>query len=111
MIPMSLQAQWQWQNPLPQGNNIYSIQFIDAESGWASTSGGSLLKTTDGGLTWAVVHIPARIFAECIIFINNDVGWTGGPSMDAGPSQLLGTTDGGKTWSVQLTDSVAQFET
>ena len=29
------QNEWFWQYPLPQGNNLYSVQFLDENFGWA----------------------------------------------------------------------------
>ena len=45
-------AQWFWQNPLPQGNPLTSICFTDANTGWAVGTGGTIMKTTDGGSNW-----------------------------------------------------------
>lgn len=44
---------WVWQNPLPQGNNLKCVKFIDANTGYA-VSDVSILKTTDGGNTWII---------------------------------------------------------
>ena len=45
-------AQWFWQNPLPQGNHLASVKFISSTVGWAVGSGGTILRTTDGGINW-----------------------------------------------------------
>ena len=37
-------TQWTWQNPLPQGNNLNSVFFIDSLSGWAVGEHGTILK-------------------------------------------------------------------
>jgi hypothetical protein len=39
-------AQWTWQNPLPQGNGLYSIYFPDANTGYAAGLSGTIIKTT-----------------------------------------------------------------
>src|SRR3990167_10724532 len=67
-----LQAQgWQWQNPLPQGNTLSSIIYVNENTIWASVwGGGSLIKSTDGGESWKVVILPKRIYAEDVFFIN-----------------------------------------
>ena len=28
-VSFQISAQWEWQNPLPQGNNLSSVSFID----------------------------------------------------------------------------------
>ena len=46
---------WFWQNPLPQVNALNSVYFIDTNTGWAVGDDGTMLKTTDGGLTWSLI--------------------------------------------------------
>jgi len=48
-VSFQINAQWFWQNPLPQGNNLYSVDFIDSDLGWTVGSYGTILKTTNGG--------------------------------------------------------------
>src|SRR5438067_8135717 len=44
---------WTWQNPLPQGNPLYSIHFAkDKETGIAIGADSTILRTTDGGFHW-----------------------------------------------------------
>ena len=46
---------WLWQNPLPQGNSLYSIHFApDHETGFAVGDDRTILKTEDGGFTWKI---------------------------------------------------------
>ena len=44
------QSGWFWQNPLPQGNDLLAVSFTDANTGTAVGSGGTILRTTNGGL-------------------------------------------------------------
>src|SRR3712207_5275033 len=44
---------WLWQNPLPQGNALYSVRFAaDKKHGWAIGGDGVILRTEDGGYVW-----------------------------------------------------------
>ena len=44
---------WVWQNPLPQGNALYSIHFAtDNLTGFAVGDDRTILRTEDGGFTW-----------------------------------------------------------
>ncbi|MCX6227105.1 MAG: hypothetical protein NTV01_20540 [Bacteroidia bacterium] len=45
-------AQWFWQNPLPQGNILNCVKFVDATTGFAVGDCGTILKTTNGGIDW-----------------------------------------------------------
>jgi len=51
-ISFQLNAQWFWQNPLPQGNALYCVKFISSDVGWAVGIGGTILRTTNGGVTF-----------------------------------------------------------
>lgn len=51
-IPSLVTAGWFWQNPRPQGNSLWCVYFIDNSIGYAVGAGGTILKTTDGGLSW-----------------------------------------------------------
>ncbi len=43
---------WFWQNPLPQGNPLLAVHFVNATTGTAVGDGGTILRTTDGGSSW-----------------------------------------------------------
>ena len=43
---------WVWQNPLPQGNDLEGMAFVNASHGWAVGKEGTILATTNGGATW-----------------------------------------------------------
>lgn len=43
-----------WQNPLPQGNHLTGASVVDTNTVIAVGSAGTVMKTTDGGATWAV---------------------------------------------------------
>jgi photosystem II stability/assembly factor-like uncharacterized protein len=79
---------------------------IAAGPGAASTgagapdAGGQLLRTTDGGVTWAPVPgAPASPQAVC--FSGPRDGYVGGPG------RIWRTTDGGATWSLAFTEPPA----
>ncbi len=50
------QSGWRWQNPLPQGNPLYSINFL-MDYGWAVGPQGTAIHTTDGGATWQLIDL------------------------------------------------------
>ena len=75
-------AQWGWK-----------LSFPTPEVGYASVeNAGKVIKTTDGGLTWTALSIPAPSL-QGIGFITPQLGWAGGRSTP----QV--TTDGGLTWA------------
>ena len=97
-----LYPQWQWQNPLPQGNSLYSLQYVNENLVWASGATGTLLKSSDGGDTWEFKMLKERMYVNDIFFINEEKGWICGGSEDDELSYILGTTNGGLTWENQL---------
>jgi photosystem II stability/assembly factor-like uncharacterized protein len=55
LAPASVQvgsSGWQWGNPLPQGNTLRAMSFAGI-TGYAAGDFGTLLRTTDGGVTWS----------------------------------------------------------
>ena len=72
-ITISAQQEWFWQNPLPQGNTLHSVQLVSANVGWALGDGGTILKTTDGGLSWISQSIsePYDLYAAQFNNLNN----------------------------------------
>jgi hypothetical protein len=51
---------WQWQNPLPQGNLLNSVYFTDANKGFVVGDAGTIIKTTDGGTDFIEEPILSR---------------------------------------------------
>jgi photosystem II stability/assembly factor-like uncharacterized protein len=47
------QSGWFWQNPLPQGNDLASVQFLDLNTGYSIGKAGCFMKTSNGGLNWS----------------------------------------------------------
>jgi photosystem II stability/assembly factor-like uncharacterized protein len=87
-------AQWEWQNPLPQGNSLEQVTFVDNNYGWMLTIAGTLMRTTDGGSNW-IEHIIGKIWSQKIHFIDRLNGWCVG---SGAPPFVMKTTDGGKNW-------------
>lgn len=99
---------WVQQTP-PTTNYVYSINFVDENTGYAGASGAAppsqLLKTTNGGTTWTSVDNNSITFAHAIHFINAQTGFIGGNG------GFVKTTDGGATWTyVVQGNAVYQFD-
>ena len=90
-------------------NNIVSVFFLNRDIGWASSwnfdgyFGTLLLRTTDGGNTWAHQPYPdENIFMNCITFLDSLTGWMGGS-----PHAIVHTSDGGLNWEQAAVDTNA----
>jgi len=98
---------------VPQKSGVESsfrgLSAVNKKVAWVSGTGGTILRTIDGGLTWATSRVPGAdsldfrdvaAFDEYTSYI-----------LSAGPgdnSRIYKTTDGGDTWHRQFTNS---FET
>ena len=87
---------WYWQDPLPQGNTIYAASFADASTGWVAGQGGVVLKTADGGLTWAPQDCGSQNDLTGAAFADAGDGWVAGLA-----GTIRHTSDGGATWTNQ----------
>ena len=105
-----LPGQWEILN---EGiENLYSIDFIDEDTGWIAGGTGhplvekaSLFKTEDGGDTWAPLALEGNFNIEMIDFIDDSVGWAIGntPMFTTRKGFVHKTSDGGQTWVLQKT--------
>ena len=94
---------WYWQNPLPQGNRLFDVVFVDARNGWAVGQSGAIIHTSDGGETWTGQDSGTTWNLTRVSFSDTLNGWAIGRSeleqQDLlWTKVLLHTTDGGQTW-------------
>lgn len=95
------QTTWQWQNPLPQGNDLNDIHVFSSNSAIAVGWSGTILKTTDGGSSWTIIQSGTKAIFHSICFIDNNTGWVVGDS-----GIVLKTTDNGDIWTRYSVGSV-----
>ncbi|MBE9492478.1 MAG: hypothetical protein IMY70_06310, partial [Bacteroidetes bacterium] len=89
-------AQWEWQNPLPQGNHLKDVHFVDSLKGWAAGYYGTILYTEDGGESWEIKNSGVTNELESIHMVNSLEGWAVGWN-----GTIIHTSDGGNTWTLQ----------
>jgi photosystem II stability/assembly factor-like uncharacterized protein len=88
-------------NPLGS-EGLTGFQFIDATHGWARAgqenegvySGGGLIRTADGGMTWETLLAGEARAISSIFFLDENEG-----ILLANPPAVERTTDGGRTWT------------
>jgi photosystem II stability/assembly factor-like uncharacterized protein len=90
--------------PGTEGGVPTSIDFVDAQHGWAmltlpsssNFSRAAVLATANGGISWTT--LPQPPMSGEMKFISSSTGWlAGGPASDA----LYVTRDGGQSWQRQ----------
>ncbi len=90
---------------------LYDIYFLNEQTGWIAGSGGTFLKTVDGGQTWTREKKITDDAIRQVYFADEQTGWLlcerslyalGANS----PSYLLKTNNGGASWQrVEFTDN------
>ncbi len=94
------QSNWIWQSPLPTGNNLSKIKFVNEYTGYTVGANFTIAKTTDAGMNWFLINtnfdsVPTGVILNydisSIFFINSETGFVGG-------NNLFKTTDGGNRW-------------
>ena len=100
-VSIQTNAQWFWQNPLPQGNTLGSISLLNENSALVLGSNGALISTQDYGDSWSNIDLPAFVPSE-IYFANENVGYIAGFF-----GTILKTIDAGDTWTeISVADSI-----
>lgn len=87
------QREWHWQHPLPAGNTLNSVEFINEQTGFAAGDLGCILKTTDGGKNWEKLSSGTENNIHKIKFLNTVNGIAAGKN-----GVLSRTEDGGINW-------------
>ena len=85
-------AQWTNQNPVPDGNDLWSNYFVD-DTGWIVGEGGFIIKTTNAGLDWIRQTSGTTLTLRSVQFIDQNTGW-----ICADSGLIIKTTDGGQNW-------------
>lgn len=89
-------SQWTNQNPVPNGNDLWSTFFVDDNTGWIIGSDGFIKKTTNSGLDWTQQNSGTYLTLKSIQFIDPNSGWICGEG-----GVILKTTNGGINWLSQ----------
>jgi photosystem II stability/assembly factor-like uncharacterized protein len=97
---------WQWLNPLPQGNTLYAVSAIDSLHCFCAGGYGTVMKTSDGGLNWTILNTGTTEELTGIMFVDTLTGWT---ISDGG--KIFHTADAGITWNLQYDDPDSSFFT
>lgn len=90
---INIYPQWTNQNPVPDGNDLWSTFFIDDNTGWIIGSEGFIKKTTNSGLDWIQQNSGTTLTLKSIQFVNINTGWVCGEE-----GLILKTTNGGLNW-------------
>ncbi len=48
-------SEWEWNRPLPQGNNLNGVKFVNNDIVYITGLNGKLLKSTNSGKTFKII--------------------------------------------------------
>jgi len=95
---------WYAVEPAPTTALLYSVDFVDANTGWVAGAGGTILKTTNGGATWVPQNSGVTAELIQIRFMDANNGWAVGVG-----GTILKTTNGGDSWTPKPSWQTATF--
>ncbi|MFZ3014526.1 MAG: YCF48-related protein, partial [Nitrospira sp.] len=81
-------------------STLMSIQFRTPQNGWVVGTGGTILKTADGGKKWKRAVSGTSALLTCVYFADSLTGWVTGAG-----GFLSHTTNGGESWLSQHLDT------
>jgi photosystem II stability/assembly factor-like uncharacterized protein len=104
-VSFSAHAQWHWQNPKPQGNDLWNISFAPSSTqGWAVGGAGMIIMTTNGGSNWSTQESGTQEFLRGVCAESTSHVWAVGDN-----GMILVTSDGGNTWTIQNANTTDGF--
>ncbi|MFT6502865.1 MAG: photosystem II stability/assembly factor-like uncharacterized protein [Crocinitomicaceae bacterium] len=93
---------------IPNSDDPYSVEFLDAQTGFVSARFGGIYKTVNGGVSWYNVLSSTNILGTH--FVSPQVGY------GFGINTIYKTTDGGENWTYMFNSGMfnlgnTQFQT
>ena len=87
------QSTWFWQQPVPTGNQLLAVKYVNPNTGFTAGSIGTMLKTTNKGANWFALNSGVNVDLYSLCFRNENTGYAGGVN-----GTILKTTNGGANW-------------
>ncbi|GEM_PF-1755228 len=91
---LSVFSQWYWVNPTPIGANLSDIAFTSEDTGYIVGQAGTILKTTDRGITWEYLSTGKLLNYTMISFTDEQTAYVAGSG-----GFLMKTTDACESWT------------
>lgn len=111
-VAVSTEAQWIRQT-INTTASFRGLSVVNEKVVWASGTGGTVVKTTDGGKTWRIIRVPEADKLDFRDIEAFDANTAYVLSIGNGESsRIYKTTNGGQTWQLQFknTDEKAFYD-
>ena len=95
---LSYSQQYWIAQPCPTTKLLNKIVFADSLYGWAAGDSGTVINTTNGGLTWSLQAELTTWVINWITFVNRNTGWVIYNTYAGGGTTFMKTTNGGANW-------------
>jgi len=79
--------------------NIFSLHFVNSDTGYAVGYDGKIIKTIDGGVSWNNLNSPTNVALHDVFFINDTIGYIVGGQWGSN-AIILKTINAGNTWNI-----------
>jgi photosystem II stability/assembly factor-like uncharacterized protein len=89
------QSTWFWQQPVPTGNFLYAVDFLNENTGYAVGTVGTIMKTSNGGTNWSVQNSNFSSELLGMGFYDTELGFAVGGNNGT----ILRTSNGGLNWT------------
>ena len=91
---ISWTSKTEWIDTTGKNGTLNAVQFSDQQIGWAVGNHGTIMKTTNGGVNWALQIQNPEFILNDVHFIDTNNGWA------VGGNNLFITTNGGLIWEI-----------
>ena len=105
------QTSFFWQHPLPTGNQLEAVKFINQQTGIAVGAAGTIMKTTNGGVNWSVQPSPIYAYLWDVTYVDANIWVIAGVDVSSGNNGIiLRSTNGGTAWNIVQNQSGANYK-
>ena len=88
----------------PTTNDLYQVHFFDPETGYIAGANGTILRSTDGGISWNMTTFMPDQTWNSVNFASQLTGY-----IASFGGKIAKTTDGGLSWNVIYSDETRSF--
>lgn len=109
MLFQNLTAQWEWQNPMPNGNDLHGVNMLSEDKVVIVGGAGIVMRTSNSGNFWESNYSVENVYWKFndVSFVDENTGWAVGEGdVHDDIMVIVKTTDGGNSW-VRLNTGVS----
>lgn len=83
----------------PTTKGLNKCFFTDVLNGWAAGDSGTIIHTSNGGISWYIQDSSSLYNIKDLFFVNNRLGWALANDQLSIKTYLIKTTNGGNNWN------------